>query len=168
MKITFVAVFVGTLILSGCGTAPQNPLPNQVACTMEAKLCADGSYVGRQGPKCEFAPCPSEALCEGGPCPPESAQINKVYTFEDIAIAPLQVVEDSRCPVDVQCIQAGTVKLKATIHKGDETTDEIFKLGEPVLFSDKQITLTAVTPPPQSKKTIAPEEYRFTFAIAVE
>lgn len=32
----------------------------QVACTMEAKLCPDGSSVGRQGPKCEFAPCPGE------------------------------------------------------------------------------------------------------------
>ena len=31
---------------------------NQVACTMEAKLCPDGSSVGRSGPKCEFTPCP--------------------------------------------------------------------------------------------------------------
>ncbi|MDO8565503.1 MAG: hypothetical protein Q7R67_02700 [bacterium] len=31
----------------------------QVYCTMEAKLCPDGSYVGRSGPKCEFAPCPT-------------------------------------------------------------------------------------------------------------
>jgi len=30
----------------------------QIACTMEAKLCLDGSYVGRTGPKCEFAECP--------------------------------------------------------------------------------------------------------------
>lgn len=30
----------------------------EVACTMEAKLCPDGSYVGRVGPDCEFAPCP--------------------------------------------------------------------------------------------------------------
>lgn len=29
-----------------------------VACTMEAKLCPDGSAVGRSGPECEFAPCP--------------------------------------------------------------------------------------------------------------
>lgn len=27
------------------------------ACTMEAKLCPDGSSVGRTGPNCEFAPC---------------------------------------------------------------------------------------------------------------
>lgn len=33
----------------------------QVACTMEAKLCPDGSSVGRFGPKCEFAPCPKAA-----------------------------------------------------------------------------------------------------------
>ena len=29
------------------------------ACTMEAKQCPDGSYVGRTGPRCEFAECPN-------------------------------------------------------------------------------------------------------------
>jgi len=28
-------------------------------CTQDAKLCPDGSYVGRTGPKCEFSPCPN-------------------------------------------------------------------------------------------------------------
>lgn len=32
--------------------------PDQVACTADAKLCPDGSAVGRVGPSCEFAPCP--------------------------------------------------------------------------------------------------------------
>ena len=32
----------------------------QVVCTQEAKLCPDGSYVGRVGPECEFALCPGE------------------------------------------------------------------------------------------------------------
>ena len=31
----------------------------QIGCTMEAKLCSDGTAVGRSGPRCEFAPCPS-------------------------------------------------------------------------------------------------------------
>lgn len=30
------------------------------ACTEEAKQCPDGSYVGRTGPNCEFAPCPTQ------------------------------------------------------------------------------------------------------------
>lgn len=33
--------------------------PNQVACTQDAKLCPDGTSVGRTGPNCEFAPCPT-------------------------------------------------------------------------------------------------------------
>ncbi|GEM_PF-4383657 len=39
--------------------APHTPGDGgQVACTQEAKQCPDGSYVGRTGPKCEFAACP--------------------------------------------------------------------------------------------------------------
>lgn len=30
----------------------------QIACTEEAKLCPDGSYVGRVSPGCEFSACP--------------------------------------------------------------------------------------------------------------
>lgn len=33
-----------------------------VACTMDAKLCSDGSYVGRVPPRCDFALCPKEDL----------------------------------------------------------------------------------------------------------
>jgi hypothetical protein len=32
---------------------------NVVACTDEAKICPDGSAVGRTGPRCEFAECPT-------------------------------------------------------------------------------------------------------------
>lgn len=32
--------------------------PEPVVCTADARLCPDGSYVGRTGPRCEFAPCP--------------------------------------------------------------------------------------------------------------
>lgn len=43
--------------------ATPTPTPSQtpaapVACTMEARICPDGTAVGRQGPNCEFAPCP--------------------------------------------------------------------------------------------------------------
>lgn len=35
------------------------PQPDGIACTMEARLCPDGSAVGRQGPNCEFSLCPA-------------------------------------------------------------------------------------------------------------
>ena len=31
-----------------------------ISCTADAKLCPDGSAVGRTGPNCEFAACPGE------------------------------------------------------------------------------------------------------------
>lgn len=40
-----------------CATVPREQM---VACTEEAKLCPDGSAVGRTNPNCEFAPCPGE------------------------------------------------------------------------------------------------------------
>ena len=40
-----------------------------VACTMDAKICPDGSYVGRVAPDCEFAPCPGESGAVGLPNP---------------------------------------------------------------------------------------------------
>lgn len=33
-------------------------LSEPIACTLEAKACPDGSYVGRTLPECAFAPCP--------------------------------------------------------------------------------------------------------------
>ncbi|KKR99438.1 MAG: hypothetical protein UU51_C0027G0002 [Microgenomates group bacterium GW2011_GWC1_41_20] len=38
--------------------ATNSASPTQKACTLEAKICPDGSSVGRTGPNCEFAPCP--------------------------------------------------------------------------------------------------------------
>lgn len=32
----------------------------ETSCTLEAKVCPDGSMVGREGPTCEFAKCPGE------------------------------------------------------------------------------------------------------------
>jgi hypothetical protein len=39
--------------------APQAPAGR--ACSLVAKMCPDGSVVGRTGPNCEFAPCPTVA-----------------------------------------------------------------------------------------------------------
>ncbi len=39
--------------------------PDGVVCTMDAKQCPDGSYVGRTGPNCEFV-CPAATSTAGG------------------------------------------------------------------------------------------------------
>ncbi len=66
MRTRPVALTLGLCLLSACTPVPSTTggngsnSSNAVACTMEAKICPDGSYVGRQGPNCEFALCPGE------------------------------------------------------------------------------------------------------------
>lgn len=36
--------------------------PENIGCTMEAKICPDGSAVGRVAPSCEFATCPNSVI----------------------------------------------------------------------------------------------------------
>ena len=50
-SIIFVLVLMCVFVL-GCGG--EKP----VACTEDAKICPDGTAVGRVPPDCEFAPCP--------------------------------------------------------------------------------------------------------------
>lgn len=41
------------------GTESKSTSAQPVACTMDAKQCPDGSWVGRTGPDCQFV-CPGE------------------------------------------------------------------------------------------------------------
>jgi len=65
----------------GCNSPPKCERSAQddvaVACTEEAKLCPDGTAVGRTGPNCEFAPCGSETKVEEKQyCAPESRNVD--------------------------------------------------------------------------------------------
>lgn len=53
---SLIAFLVGGYILGQKGKSSK-----QVVCTQEVKICPDGTSVGRTGPNCDFAPCPSSA-----------------------------------------------------------------------------------------------------------
>jgi hypothetical protein len=131
-----------------------------VACTLEAKLCSDGSSVGRTGPKCEFADCPVLQVQEG-----TIAVLSQKILNNGVFITPLEVVSDSRCPVDVTCIWAGEVTLKVLLEKGTISKEVSLKSNTPLVFENKNITLTDVTPENNSKKSFNKGDYRFTFLV---
>ncbi len=58
--IAVLALFLSILVWFYMPKTPDDS--EHVACTMEAKICPDGSAVGRTGPNCEFAPCPDIPL----------------------------------------------------------------------------------------------------------
>lgn len=63
------------------------PAEQQTACTMDAKICPDGSAVGRSGPLCEFAQCPDVPESEVSPnVPPFDGGMPQ----DEIAPLPLQ------------------------------------------------------------------------------
>ena len=66
LKRKLLFIFVALLLLAGLAFAgllrwERNNTGDDITfCTQDAMLCPDGSYVGRTGPNCEFAPCPGE------------------------------------------------------------------------------------------------------------
>jgi len=54
-------VIVIAIIAFAVALATQSTQPK--ACTEEAKICPDGSAVGRVPPDCKFAPCPGDVCC---------------------------------------------------------------------------------------------------------
>lgn len=59
LNVVIAAVFLIALLgFIWTLTLKKAEAPEQIACTMDAMICPDGSAVGRVGPNCEFAPCP--------------------------------------------------------------------------------------------------------------
>ena len=58
MKALIIIIILILLIGGGFYYWKQNAPGDEIACTMDAMQCPDGSYVGRVAPSCDFAPCP--------------------------------------------------------------------------------------------------------------
>lgn len=109
-----------------------------------------------------FVPVPAAA--PSGPVAAAGVALGQQTTIGGVLITPLELVEDSRCPVDVQCIQAGTVRVRVAINA--LSRDFTFTLGEPQTVGDATITLSAVSPTEKySTITVLPDEYLFVFTV---
>lgn len=77
-------------------------------------------------------------------------------------VTPLGIEEDSRCPVDVQCIQAGTVRLSVKIDRAGEVGTSVLTLNSPIHVKDEDwLELAAVCPITKSTVSIPSTAYRF-------
>ena len=82
-----------------CLRAREENCTGAIACTADAKICPDGSSVGRQGPKCEFAPCP-QANSAFPPAPPAN------YTlYGKVTIGPLCPVAPCNATFDYRAVR---------------------------------------------------------------
>ena len=94
------------------------------------------------------------------------ARIGQTVSVDGPTVRPLAVVEDSRCPMDVVCVWAGRVVVRAEVGTGRGKQEMQLTLGQPVQVADGALTLRQVGPASRQGKPIKPGDYRFTFEFA--
>jgi len=87
-----------------------------------------------------------------------------------LTVKVLAVVEDSRCPKDVNCIQAGNAKVRVSVRKGTDSSrivDLDLNAGQTsVTFENYTITLSALTPYPETAAPIKRNKYVATLTVS--
>ena len=74
-----------------------------------------------------------------------------------------RVIEDSRCPTDVQCVQAGRLIVRVTVFGGGWSRQFDLQPGVPVHVADGSLTLVEATPLPRTTRPrTRMHAYRFT------
>ncbi|HQU92238.1 MAG TPA: hypothetical protein PLK77_08070 [Pyrinomonadaceae bacterium] len=96
-------------------------------------------------------------------------QINKEVTVAGgLKIAFIELVEDSRCPTDVNCIWAGNAKIKVRVTKnGRSKVLELDTLtrGMTPSYGNYQVKLKELTPKPRSNIRINRNGYVATIEV---
>jgi len=74
------------------------------------------------------------------------------------------VIEDTRCPRDVNCIWAGEVRVQLEIYAISQSRAELLEGGSTVVGQNR-VTLVRVEPQPVSTAKIVAQDYRATLKI---
>ena len=113
-----------------------------------------------------------------------TGNLNQSHTFEDIRFEFTEVVEDSRCPEDVQCVHIGKIVARLKLTQGEKSGSFLIMpmmgrdlvaakkaniiwrerkeiLHQVVEFGGYNVTLLRVVPNRKSKQKINPEDYLF-------
>lgn len=95
-----------------------------------------------------------------------TARLGQTVSIGDVHIRPLEVTEDSRCPVEVQCIHAGYFRVRVDIQTAQEHRTEVMELNRGLALSDaRSLRLTAAAPARSQERRPARADYRLTFTL---
>jgi hypothetical protein len=89
--------------------------------------------------------------------------IGQAVTVGTVVATPMEVVEDSRCPINARCVWAGRLVVKTRIDGAGWRDTADLTLGEDFGTHNVVIALTSGSPAPETGREIAPEDYRFTY-----
>ena len=98
-------------------------------------------------------------------------QINKEKSFPKakLSVRFVELVEDSRCPSDAQCVWAGNAKIKIRVTKNGHPQDLTLDTNGPHQYATTadgySIKLVGLTPAPKSNIRIDRNGYIATFEV---
>ena len=78
-------------------------------------------------------------------------------------VTPMELLEDSRCPTEVNCVWAGQVRVKVRVAGGSWSKEMELVNAKPVHVADGALTLMGITPEKSQNTEIALSDYRFHF-----
>ena len=92
------------------------------------------------------------------------AAIGETVAVGSLTATPRRLVEDSRCPIAVQCVQAGRVVVSTQISGPAGTETVPLVLGEPYPVQGTTVTLVSARPEKWNERRRPRIEYRFVYA----
>ena len=91
--------------------------------------------------------------------------LTETARLSPLAVTPTRLIEDSRCPTGVVCIQAGTVRVEARVSDSRGARTFILPLGVPVELDGGWAKLVRVCPYPVHGSPIRLNDYLFSIAM---
>lgn len=87
--------------------------------------------------------------------------------FADFRVTPLEVLEDSRCPIEADCIWEGQVRLRAQLDLGHESIEAELNSSKPMRINGGFLSVAEVAPEASVQwSPIEANDYRFGFSFA--
>jgi hypothetical protein len=94
--------------------------------------------------------------------PVHTLKLGETGDYGPVNLTPISLDEDSRCPVGVQCIWAGQVRVKVLVEPAGANYAVFATLGQPMGVDGGTLLLEQVTPQRASTAKTPPNHYRFT------
>ncbi|ANU07853.1 hypothetical protein [Paraurantiacibacter namhicola] len=94
------------------------------------------------------------------------ARLGEVAVLDGLSIAPIEVIEDSRCPEGVECVWAGRLVVSAQLT--DSTGGELREIALGETFEARGRSIEFFSARPKAEEGLKPltEDYRFGFRRA--
>lgn len=84
-----------------------------------------------------------------------------------LTVTPLEVLEDSRCPVEADCVWEGRVRIRAQFDLGHESFEAQLDSSAPLRIHGGFLSIAEIAPDmSRARMPIPPQDYRFGFSFA--